>query len=203
MTQFIRIHLDESEKWLDKRRTMTDNDGWKREIDSFKVTGTGGGNHVYVQFRKSFGAEYSEEEQRRINKTIGMFEKRKNIMEETTMRRKSLNKLISCYHFFDTEEEARAFIKAKRWRKYYLSSNLDGTCWTLYHKERYMTKAEMYDILRKCAKMKEVEREHTKRLGLAENTEEYSQRKHDETVYCMAIDDVEYMLRGFIKFCDD
>lgn len=59
-----------------------------------------------------------------------------NIMEETTMRRKSLNKLISCYHFFDTEEEARAFIKAKRWRKYCLSSNLDGTCWTLYHKER-------------------------------------------------------------------
>ena len=79
MTQFIRVHLDESEKWLDKRKTMTDNDGWKREIDSFKVTGTGGGNYVYVQFRKSLGAEYSEEEQRRIYKTIGMFEKRKKV----------------------------------------------------------------------------------------------------------------------------
>lgn len=66
-----------------------------------------------------------------------------------------------------------------------------------------MTKAEMYYILKECAKMKEVEREHTKRSGLAENTEEYSQRKHDETVYCMAIDDVEYMLRGFIKYCSD
>lgn len=78
MTQFIKVNLDKSEKWLDKRRTMTDNDGWKRDIDSFKVTGTGG-NYVYVQFRKSLGAEYSEEEQRRIYKTIGMFEKRKKV----------------------------------------------------------------------------------------------------------------------------
>lgn len=71
MTQFIRVHLDESEKWLDKRRTMTDNYGCKREIDSFKVTSTGS-TYFCVQFRKSLGAEFS-------NKTIGMFEKRKKV----------------------------------------------------------------------------------------------------------------------------
>lgn len=71
MTQFIKVNLDKSEKWLDKRRTITDNDGWKREIDSFKVTGTGG-TYVYVQFRKSLGAKY-------FDQTFGMFEKRKKV----------------------------------------------------------------------------------------------------------------------------
>ena len=46
------------------------------------------------------------------------------------------NKMLNSYHFFDTEEEAREHIKRKRWRKYVLSSNKEGTCWTLYHKER-------------------------------------------------------------------
>ena len=78
MTEFIKVHLDESEKWLDKRRTMTDNDGWKREIDSFRVTGVGG-TCVYVQFRKCVDVEDSKKEQRRIYKTIGMFEKRKKV----------------------------------------------------------------------------------------------------------------------------
>lgn len=52
------------------------------------------------------------------------------------MRKRDINKELRSYYFFDTEREARAFIKAKRWRKYLLSSNQDGTCWTLYHKER-------------------------------------------------------------------
>jgi len=45
-------------------------------------------------------------------------------------------KQLMSYHFFSTEAEALEYIKARRWRKYVLSSNTDGTCWTLYHKER-------------------------------------------------------------------
>lgn len=78
MKESIRVYLDKSEKWLDKQRTMTDNDGLKREIDSFIVTGIGG-TSVYVQFRKCVDVEFSEKEQRRIYKTIGMFEKRKRV----------------------------------------------------------------------------------------------------------------------------
>ena len=48
----------------------------------------------------------------------------------------SFNKLLSSYNHFGSEEEARAFVKAHRWRKYVISSNADGTCWTVYHKER-------------------------------------------------------------------
>lgn len=71
MTEFIRVHLDESEKRLDKRRTMTDNDGWKREVDTFRVSGMGG-THAYVQFRKYLGENFP-------NMTVGMFEKRKKV----------------------------------------------------------------------------------------------------------------------------
>lgn len=52
------------------------------------------------------------------------------------MRRRSINKLLNSYFFFDSEEKAMAFIKAKRWRKYILTSNKDKTCWTLFHKTR-------------------------------------------------------------------
>lgn len=48
----------------------------------------------------------------------------------------SYNKMLFSYHFFATEAEALAYVKAHRWRKYTLSSNEDETCWTLYHKER-------------------------------------------------------------------
>ena len=46
------------------------------------------------------------------------------------------NKMLNSYHFFNTEEEAKKYIKQRKWRKYLLTSNIDGTCWTLYHKER-------------------------------------------------------------------
>ena len=46
------------------------------------------------------------------------------------------NKMLNSYHFFSTEEEARAYIKSKRWRKYTISSNASGDCFTVYHKER-------------------------------------------------------------------
>lgn len=49
---------------------------------------------------------------------------------------KGYNKMLNSYHFFNTEAEALEYIRRKRWRKYVLSSNADGTCWTLYHKER-------------------------------------------------------------------
>lgn len=52
------------------------------------------------------------------------------------MSTSSYNKMLLSFHHFDTEAEARAYIKAKRWRKYVLSSNLEGTVWTVYHKER-------------------------------------------------------------------
>lgn len=44
------------------------------------------------------------------------------------------NKMLDSYHLFDTKEEAEAFAKRNRWRKYIISSNQAGTCWTLYHK---------------------------------------------------------------------
>lgn len=47
----------------------------------------------------------------------------------------SYNKMLASYHFFDTEQEAREYIKAHRWRKYVISSNAAGDCWTVYHKE--------------------------------------------------------------------
>lgn len=51
------------------------------------------------------------------------------------MSRATINKELMSYHHFDTEQEARAWIKAHRWRKYVISSNLAGDCWTVYHKE--------------------------------------------------------------------
>lgn len=45
-------------------------------------------------------------------------------------------KQLMSYHFFNAEQEAREYIKARRWRKYTISSNESGTCWTVYHKER-------------------------------------------------------------------
>lgn len=52
------------------------------------------------------------------------------------MSAKNYNKMLNSYHFFNTEADALAYVKANRWRKYTLSSNIEGTCWTLYHKER-------------------------------------------------------------------
>lgn len=52
------------------------------------------------------------------------------------MSRAVTYKKLMSYHFFNSKEEALAYAKQNRWRKYVLSSNLDGTCWTLYHKER-------------------------------------------------------------------
>ena len=48
----------------------------------------------------------------------------------------SYNKMLFSYHFFSTEAEARAYIAAHRWKKYTISSNASGDCWTVYHKER-------------------------------------------------------------------
>jgi len=78
MAKFIKVNIDKSEKWLDKQRTMTDNDGWKRQIDSFIVTGITG-TYANILFRRVCDVEYSEKENRRIYKTIGMFEKRKKV----------------------------------------------------------------------------------------------------------------------------
>lgn len=52
------------------------------------------------------------------------------------MSASSYNKMLNSYHFFDTREDALAYIKSHRWRKHTLSSNKSGTCWTVYHKER-------------------------------------------------------------------
>lgn len=46
------------------------------------------------------------------------------------------NKMLNSFHFFSTEAEARTFIKVRRWRRYTISSNAAGDCWTVYHKER-------------------------------------------------------------------
>ena len=78
MAKVIKVHIDESEKWLDKRRAITDNDGWKRMTDSFIVTGITG-SYACVQFRKVYDEVFSEKENRTIYKTIGMFEKRKKV----------------------------------------------------------------------------------------------------------------------------
>lgn len=48
----------------------------------------------------------------------------------------SLNKQLMSYYFFNSKDEARKFIAQKRWRKFILSANIDGTCWTVYHKQR-------------------------------------------------------------------
>ena len=48
----------------------------------------------------------------------------------------SYNKMLFSYHHFNTEKEAREYIAARRWRKYTISSNAAGDCWTVYHKER-------------------------------------------------------------------
>lgn len=52
------------------------------------------------------------------------------------MSRGATYKQLMSYHFFSTEAEALEYIKAHRWRKYVIGSNQDGTCWTVYHKER-------------------------------------------------------------------
>jgi hypothetical protein len=49
----IKVTLDKSDKWLDKRRKMTDPDGWKRDIDAFYVLGMSGGKSVDVMFCKA------------------------------------------------------------------------------------------------------------------------------------------------------
>lgn len=49
---------------------------------------------------------------------------------------RNINKILSCYHFFNTEQEARAYIAGRGWRKYVISSNAAGDCWTVYHRER-------------------------------------------------------------------
>lgn len=48
----------------------------------------------------------------------------------------SYNKMLNSYHFFGTKDDALAYIKAHRWKKYVLSSNESGTCWIVFHKER-------------------------------------------------------------------
>lgn len=45
-------------------------------------------------------------------------------------------KQLMSYHFFSSEAEALEYIRARRWRKYVISGNLAGDCWTVYHKER-------------------------------------------------------------------
>lgn len=52
------------------------------------------------------------------------------------MSASSYNKMLFSYHFFSGEAEAMEYIKAHKWRKYTISSNLAGDCWTVYHKER-------------------------------------------------------------------
>lgn len=47
----INVVLDKSYKFLDKRRSLTDPDGWKRDIDAFHVTGMCG-KSVNVMFCK-------------------------------------------------------------------------------------------------------------------------------------------------------
>ena len=51
------------------------------------------------------------------------------------MSRAVTYKQLMSYHFFSTEAEAREYIRSRRWRKYVISSNLSGDCWTVYHKE--------------------------------------------------------------------
>ena len=46
------------------------------------------------------------------------------------------NRYLMSFHFFASEAEALAYVKARRWRKYVLSSNEKGDCWTLYHNGR-------------------------------------------------------------------
>lgn len=52
------------------------------------------------------------------------------------MARRNINKYLMSFHFFATEAEALEYVKSRRWRKYVLSGNAAGDCWTLYHKER-------------------------------------------------------------------
>lgn len=52
----IKVTLDKSDKWLDKRRKLTDPDGWKRDIDAFYVLGMSGGKSVDVMFCKALFA---------------------------------------------------------------------------------------------------------------------------------------------------
>lgn len=49
-------------------------------------------------------------------------------------KRERYNRNLMNYKFFDSKADAMAFIKDHRLRKYVLSSNLDGTCWTLHNK---------------------------------------------------------------------
>lgn len=57
----IKVALDKSDKWLDKRRKLTDPDGWKRDIDAFYVLGMSGGKSVDVMFCKAAFAEGYED----------------------------------------------------------------------------------------------------------------------------------------------
>lgn len=49
------------------------------------------------------------------------------------MTRDKYNRMLDLYHFFDTKQAAENYAKSRGWRKYIISSNLDGTCWTLAH----------------------------------------------------------------------
>ena len=73
-----KIILDKSEKWLDKCREIEDNDGWKRSVDSFKVNDMSG-RSVNIIFRKVCDVEFSEQENRRIYKSMPIMEKRKKV----------------------------------------------------------------------------------------------------------------------------
>ena len=44
---------------------------------------------------------------------------------------RAYNAMLDRYHFFKTETEAIAYAKVRKWRKYVISSNETGTCWTL------------------------------------------------------------------------
>ena len=45
-----------------------------------------------------------------------------------------LNRQLACYRHFATEAEALSFAHGKKLKNYVLSSNQDGTCWTIYYK---------------------------------------------------------------------
>jgi hypothetical protein len=69
----IKVTLDKSDKWLDKRRKLTDPDGWERDIDAFYVLGMSGGKSVDVMFCKAAFVE-------RYYKLIRYFKQRKKVI---------------------------------------------------------------------------------------------------------------------------
>lgn len=53
------------------------------------------------------------------------------------MTRDKYNRMLDLYHFFDTRQEAEKYAKSRRWRKYIISPNAAGTCWTLAHNVKH------------------------------------------------------------------